>query len=556
VKIIDVVQGSPEWRAIREMYDCASDAPAMMGESKYVTRSELLKRQATGFSEEITPFKQELFDRGHAAEAAIRPHVESIIGEELFPATGVDGGMLASFDGITMAEETIFEHKLWNEDLAASVRAGNLDPTYYWQLEQQLGIARAKRAIFVVSDGTPQKCVHMFYTPVEGRFERLKAGWAQFKLDLAAYTPTEAPAAVMATPVEALPAVSMRVDGSIAVISNLDVFGARLTEFIEKIDKNPSTDQAFADAEAAVKTLEKAQTALEQAEAAALAQTASIDDMRRTVKLYADMARTTRLMLEKVVKTRKDTIRAEIQQKAQKAFSDHVAAINARLGKVTLPNLWPDFAGAMKGKRTITGVQGAVDDELARAKVEANTIAAKIEANLASLRELAAEHAFLFSDAQQIVQKDNADLVLLINSRIAEHKAAEERRLEADRERIRQEERQRAEMEERERLRQEEQQRLEAERAAEEARKAAEPKPAQPLPTVAVPRPIAARIKLGDINARIAPLAISAEGLAKLGFQSVGMAGAAKLYDAGQFPAICRALVQLIEQAANYKEAA
>ena len=75
------------------------------------------------------------------------------------------------------------------------------------------------------------------------------------------------------------------------------------------IDKEPSDDQGFADAESAIKTFQNAQDALEAAEANALAQTSDIDDMRKTVKLYADTARTTRLMLEKMVKARKESIR-------------------------------------------------------------------------------------------------------------------------------------------------------------------------------------------------------------------------------------------------------
>ena len=41
-----------------------------------------------------------------------------------------------------------------------------------------------------------------------------------------------------------------------------------------------------------------------------------------------------------------------------------------------------------------------------------------------------------------------------------------------------------------------------------------------------------ATIKLGDINARIAPLSISADGIAQLGFRPVSTTGAAKLYPA------------------------
>jgi len=58
------------------------------------------------------------------------------------------------------------------------------------------------------------------------------------------------------------------------------------------------------------------------------------------------------------------------------------------------------------------------------------------------------------------------------------------------------------------------------------------------LPELAGPAPASTnaprevvKIKLGDINARIAPLSISADGLAQLGFKPVNATGAAKLYD-------------------------
>ena len=41
MRIIDLVQGSPEWLAHRRTVHSASDAPAMMGASPYVTRAEL-----------------------------------------------------------------------------------------------------------------------------------------------------------------------------------------------------------------------------------------------------------------------------------------------------------------------------------------------------------------------------------------------------------------------------------------------------------------------------------------------------------------------------------
>jgi hypothetical protein len=218
------------------------------------------------------------------------------------------------------------------------------------------------------------------------------------------------------------------------------VFGAQLAAFIEGIDKNPSDDQAFANAEAAIKALQTAQDALEFAESGALAQTASIDEMRRTVALYIEQAKSTRLMLEKLVKARKEQIRVEIVQGGRDAFVAHLAALNKRLGKPYMLNIPTDFAGVIKGLRTIATIRDAVDTELARAKIEANAIADRIGTNLNSLRELAKDHLFLFADAAQIVQKENDDLVALIKVRIADHAAAEQKRLDQERERIRAEE--------------------------------------------------------------------------------------------------------------------
>jgi len=45
-----------------------------------------------------------------------------------------------------------------------------------------------------------------------------------------------------------------------------------------------------------------------------------------------------------------------------------------------------------------------------------------------------------------------------------------------------------------------------------------------------------------DINAAIAPLSITADGLAQLGFQHIGTEKAAKLYRASDWPAIREAL--------------
>ena len=125
----DVQQGSPEWHALRAQHFCASEAAAMMGVSPYMTRSELLRQKATGIIPEVDAATQRRFDDGHATEAAFRPVVERIIGEDLYPVVGTleytGLPLLASFDGLTMDWQTGYEHKRINNDLRA-LRDGRL----------------------------------------------------------------------------------------------------------------------------------------------------------------------------------------------------------------------------------------------------------------------------------------------------------------------------------------------------------------------------------------------------------------------------------------------
>lgn len=557
--IHDVKQGSEEWHSLRAAYFTASEAPAMMGASKYQTRSDLLQQKKSGLTPEVDAATQRLFDNGHATEAAARPIVERLIGEDLYPVVGTLGNLLASMDGMTMLGDTLFEHKALNQSLIQQIAAGELEAHYWVQLEQQLHVSGAERVIFVCSDGTEENFHHLEYRPVPGRIEQILAGWKQFEEDLAVFEPVapKLPEAVGRAP-ENLPALRIEVTGMVTA-SNLAAFKEHALAVFEGINRDLQTDQDFANAESTVKWCGEVEDKLKAAKAHALSQTASIDELFRAIDAISDSARATRLELDKLVKARKESRRLEIKQGAEQALAAHIATINKRLGKVQLPHIAADFAGAIKGKRTISSLQDAAESELARAKIEANRIAESIETNLASLRELAKDHAFLFSDAQQLVLKDNEALEAIIKGRINEHEAEEKAKAEA-----------RAEAE-RERIRNEERERLEKEAKAVQAQPEAEPAPepeshAQSLasaPLQAQAKELAGnlvqvarsldqdakstpddgqRIKLGDINARLG-FALTAEFLRGLGFEPAGRDRAAVLYRAMDFAGICASLI-------------
>lgn len=439
----DLIQGSAAWHVARARHNCASDAPTMMGASKFKSRSDLVRQKALGLIEDVDAGTQQRFDAGHAAEAAIRPYIAAKLGGDLLPVVATDniGWLLASYDGLYL--RTGWEHKLWNEELAAMVRAKNLSPMYFWQLEHHILVGDLERVIFTVSDGTPDRCLHMVYKAVPGRAVQLVAGWHQFDADVAAYQHVEHIPAAVATPTMALPALSIQVKGSLTLIDNLSLFGEKLKAFIIGINKEPKDDQAFADLEAAVKTLQTAQDALEAAEASALAQTASIDEMRRTVAMYKELARSNRLMFDKLVKAKKETIRADIVGEGVMALRQHVDALNARIGRPFMRQVSADFPGAVKGKKTIASLRDGVATELARAKIIANEFADRIDVNL-KLLAANAEHQFLFADAATICLKMPDDFAALVKSRIHDHQDAERKKEEAQRERIRIEEERKA----------------------------------------------------------------------------------------------------------------
>lgn len=535
MKIHNVQQGTPEWHALRASHFTASEAPAMMGASKYQSRSDLLAMKKTGIVPEVSAAQQNLFDLGHATEEMARPLVEELIGEELFPIVGTSGNLLASLDGATMLGDTLFEHKLWNEKVAYQVRTEELEPHYYWQLEQQLLVSGAERVIFVCSDGTRANFEHMEYRPVPGRAEQLIAGWKQFEEELADFVPQETKVEAVGLAPEQLPALRVEVTGMVKA-SNLDEFKRHALAVLGSINTTLESDQDFADADKTVKWCGDVEERLELVKQQILGQTTDIDQVFRTIDEISAQTRAKRLELNKMVESRKKSIREEIVIAAAKALQDHIDQINATLGgKIRMPKVPADFANAIKGKKTVASLKEAADTELARAKIEASRVGDGIRANIASLNELARAHGFLFHDAQDLVLKANDDLVALIKTRISEHEEAE-----AEKRRVAEQQAQAAA------------QPLQAQ-AVEQANELVEVAKEIDRDQAAAITPAAVqqadngqRIKLGDITSRLG-FTLTADFLSSLGFEPVGQERAAKLYRDSDFPRICAALINHIQ---------
>jgi predicted phage-related endonuclease len=454
MRILSLKQGSPEWLAARCKYRCASEAPIIMGAGK-ISRAELLRMKATGGQKEFSDWVQKnLLDKGHAVEAKARIILARRLGEDLYPITVVrdDLRLLSSLDGATVMDVPM-EHKLLNEALVAQVKAGELtDPLFYWQLEHQLLTYQdAPYVLFATSDGTEENLYTMEYHRVPGRAEQLLAAWDQFDKDEAGYVYEPVAPVAVAAPIEALPALVVQIEGKV-VNSNLEAFVKKATEFIGAINTDLQTDQHFADAAKMVTFCKDGEDRLELVKAQALAQTATIEQLFSSIDTIKEQLRQKRLQLDKLVATRKEAIRFEILNKAKADFQAHIDELNKSLGRPYMPRIDVDFAGAIRGKKTVASCKDGVAQVMATGKIEANRIHQGILNNLNFLREHADDYKFLFNDAAAIVLKAHDDLQILVKSRIAEHKAEKEREEAAVRERIRAEEQAKAEKEAREKV--------------------------------------------------------------------------------------------------------
>lgn len=576
---LNVQQGTDAWLDVRAKCFNASEAPAMMGVSPYTTRSELLRQKATGILPVHDAATLSRFAAGHEAEAKARVLVEqNIIGEELYPIVATDdaGRLLASSDGATILYDTGFEHKLWNEDLAVQVRAGNVPDSHAWQLDHQIAVFGFEKIIFVCSDGTPENFVWCEYRTTPERQKRLMAGWAQFERDLTEYVPEPdaSPSPAGRAP-EALPALRIEVTGMVTA-SNLEAFREHALAVFGGIKTDLQTDADFADAEKTVKWCKEVEDRLDGAKQHALSQTASIDELFRTIDAIKAEARAKRLELDKLVKSEKEARKLQIVTDAHAAAIAHVQLLNARITPASIPSgLYEQriFGEAIKGLKSLDSMRDKVSAALANVKIETNALADRIEAN----RKIADDMS-LMPDFAAVCTKAQDDFAALYALRKQQRAEAEARRLEVERERIRAEEEAKAQRAAREAqaeadrqaaaARAAEQAKLDAERAelrrqqaaieAEqrrqcEAQAAPETKPAtQPAASPATASvESAATVTLGQINARLAPIQLSAAGLTQLGIEPVGRERAAVLYRESDIVRICNALARHIERVAG-----
>jgi len=444
MNIHNLVQGTPEWHAHRANYFNASEAPAMLGVSKYTTRDQLIHSMATGLTKEVDASTQKIFDDGHKFEALARPIAEKIIGEDLYPVVGSMGEYSASFDGITMGEDIIFEHKTLNDDLRACFTDTGmieLPLMYRVQMEQQLMVSGAEKCLFMASKWDGEELVeenHFWYTQDIELRKRIVDGWNQLKADLADYVPPVKVEKVEAETIKALPVPSVVVRGEITA-SNLTEITPQFDAYLENINTELSTDQDFADAEANAKNCREMAKRIEALQENIIGQMVSVNEVNGVLENYKKAFNAIGLKLEKAVKDQKESLKTQAIMKAKISYADFVTELNKGIDIPLSHRLvCPDFATAIKGVKTLESMQSRINDALANGKAEATALANDVKTKVAYISESIKGYEHLFK-IDAIVFSDIDYIKLHIQSikdaedvRRAKHEAAIKEQAEAD----------------------------------------------------------------------------------------------------------------------------
>ena len=148
MKIINLEQGSDEWKAFRRGKIGASDSSAIRGESPWDTPyswwtkamncTDTPDNYAMAKGRALEPVAREIFNRDFSCD--VKP---AVVQHDFYE------WMIASLDGISPDGRIILEIKCGGKELHERNKAGNI-PTYYWiQVQKQIGISNPEIAFFM-----------------------------------------------------------------------------------------------------------------------------------------------------------------------------------------------------------------------------------------------------------------------------------------------------------------------------------------------------------------------------------------------------------------------
>ncbi|USE35908.1 hypothetical protein [Endozoicomonas sp. SCSIO W0465] len=152
----------------------------------------------------------------------------------------------------------------------------------------------------------------------------------------------------------------------------------------------------------------------------ALAQVPDIARLFTRIDHLTEAMATKRKSLDKQVKHQKQHIKDSIVLEAVTTLEKQRQVINTELtpGWIAAVVTPADFQEVIKGKKSVTSMQSAVNDRLAQARIEQKQLAQAVKNNLAVYRTMAVDKDYLFPDLDVLLHKEQSDLMAIIEVRL------------------------------------------------------------------------------------------------------------------------------------------
>ena len=176
--IVKLVQGSPAWHEHRRHHRNASETPAVLGISPWLTPHQLWQIK---IGRAPQPAVTAAMAHGTQLEPLAREAYEKATGYVMEPLVLVDGEYSASLDGITLDGRLMLEIKCpksKDSKILAEAKVGRVPVYIYWQLQTQLLVSSAERAHLYVFDGNAG--ILLEQRPEAAAWDTLQQDWDRF----------------------------------------------------------------------------------------------------------------------------------------------------------------------------------------------------------------------------------------------------------------------------------------------------------------------------------------------------------------------------------------
>jgi putative phage-type endonuclease len=150
INLVDMIQGSDSWHALRKTKITATDVASIMCVSKWKTRTQLYHEK---LSDEPPSPPTERMQRGTDLEPIARTLFIIQTGIFVEPAVVVRDWAMASLDGMNPWEDQIVEIKCPGEKDHATALSGKVPEHYYPQIQHQLWVTGLDEANYFSFDG-------------------------------------------------------------------------------------------------------------------------------------------------------------------------------------------------------------------------------------------------------------------------------------------------------------------------------------------------------------------------------------------------------------------